>query len=120
VGNALFADEPARSTHVNTWDRAGAEFVTTEAELRAMGPLAPAIESKAVPGIDDLSRCSPGRRACSSSSPPAQVEELFVRCGNALRRSGAWDPESWRDPVSLPTAGQLFKSQLETAAAYGW
>jgi PPOX class probable FMN-dependent enzyme len=199
---------------VKTWDPAEAEFVTTETELRTVViPPAPAIETKAVGGIDELSRTfieaarlffvattgpegsldlSPrgdpagsvlvfddhrtlafadrrgnrrldslrnilrhpwvgmlfvvpgvhdvlrinGRATIVRSAPffadlaergvePAlavvvEVEELFVHCGNALRRSGAWEPESWRDPASLPTAGQLFKSQLDTAAAHGW
>lgn len=40
-----------------------------------------------------------------------EVEELFVHCGRAFLRSGAWNPDSWPEPEQLPTSGQLFKSQ---------
>ncbi|MDT8913055.1 MSMEG_1061 family FMN-dependent PPOX-type flavoprotein [Amycolatopsis sp. PS_44_ISF1] len=47
------------------------------------------------------------------------VEELFVHCGRAFLRSGAWKPETWPERSSLPTGAQLLKSQLEAAGYTG-
>ncbi|MEV0083780.1 MSMEG_1061 family FMN-dependent PPOX-type flavoprotein [Saccharopolyspora sp. NPDC050642] len=84
-----------------------------------------------VPGVDHVLRVN-GRATIVRSAPffaefaargvePAlavvvEVDELFVHCGRAFLRSGAWDPESWPVPASLPTSGQLFKSQLASAS----
>jgi len=49
-----------------------------------------------------------------------EVEELFIHCANAFRRSGAWEPSTWPDAAALPNIGRLFTSQLETAERNGW
>nr|WP_308292211.1 MSMEG_1061 family FMN-dependent PPOX-type flavoprotein [Prauserella halophila] len=48
-------------------------------------------------------------------SPPdlavvVTVSELFVHCGRAFSRSGLWDPRTWPERSSLPTAGTLLKA----------
>ncbi|MHB1138311.1 MAG: MSMEG_1061 family FMN-dependent PPOX-type flavoprotein [Microthrixaceae bacterium] len=40
------------------------------------------------------------------------VEEVFLHCAKALRRSGLWDPERWPDAEGRPTAGEIFKAHL--------
>ncbi|MGM1062267.1 MSMEG_1061 family FMN-dependent PPOX-type flavoprotein [Saccharothrix sp. Mg75] len=40
-----------------------------------------------------------------------EVEELFLHCGQALRRSSAWDPAGWPAADSLPDVAELFESQ---------
>ncbi|WP_431927575.1 MSMEG_1061 family FMN-dependent PPOX-type flavoprotein [Amycolatopsis tucumanensis] len=88
-----------------------------------------------VPGKEDVLRVN-GRATIVRSAPffgelaeggvkPAlavvvEVEELFVHCANAFRRSGVWDPATWPDQADLPTGGQLLKNQLETAKLKGW
>ncbi|GAA2802940.1 MSMEG_1061 family FMN-dependent PPOX-type flavoprotein [Saccharopolyspora taberi] len=39
------------------------------------------------------------------------VRELFLHCRKAFARSSLWKPESWPDKKSLPTPGQLARSQ---------
>lgn len=36
------------------------------------------------------------------------VEEAFLQCGKALRRSRLWQPESWPDRSVLPSPGTIF------------
>ncbi len=36
-----------------------------------------------------------------------EVEECFIQCGKALRRSGLWNPESWADPSTLPSGAEI-------------
>ncbi|PKW17906.1 MSMEG_1061 family FMN-dependent PPOX-type flavoprotein [Saccharopolyspora spinosa] len=83
-----------------------------------------------VPGVDHALRVN-GRATIVRSAPffaefaarglePAlavvvEVEELFVHCGRAFLRSGVWDPATWPEPETLPTSGQLLKSQLAAA-----
>lgn len=40
------------------------------------------------------------------------VEECFVHCAKAFRRSGLWDPATWPAAGAAPTAGALFKAHL--------
>ena len=40
------------------------------------------------------------------------VEECYVHCGKALRRSGLWDPSTWPDHERLPTAGEVIVDQF--------
>jgi PPOX class probable FMN-dependent enzyme len=40
-----------------------------------------------------------------------EVEELFLHCGQALKRSSLWDSRGWPDRADLPTVGELMKSQ---------
>jgi uncharacterized protein len=39
------------------------------------------------------------------------VEELFLHCGQALKRSSLFEPGGWPDRAVLPTVGELMKSQ---------
>jgi predicted pyridoxine 5'-phosphate oxidase superfamily flavin-nucleotide-binding protein len=39
------------------------------------------------------------------------VEELFLHCGQALKRSSLWDAAAWPDRAGLPTVGEIMKSQ---------
>ncbi len=36
-----------------------------------------------------------------------EVEECFIQCGKALKRSELWIPESWADPDSLPSGAEI-------------
>ena len=40
-----------------------------------------------------------------------QVEELFLHCGQALKRSSLWESAGWPDRAALPTVGEIMKSQ---------
>ncbi|MFC7304320.1 MSMEG_1061 family FMN-dependent PPOX-type flavoprotein [Streptomyces monticola] len=40
-----------------------------------------------------------------------RVEELFSHCSRAFSRSRLWEPDSWPDRDTVPTAGQLARSQ---------
>ena len=39
------------------------------------------------------------------------VEEAFLQCAKALRRSHLWKPESWPDRSVLPSGGQIWLDQ---------
>lgn len=39
------------------------------------------------------------------------VEECYVHCGKALRRSGLWDPSTWPSTGERPTAGEVIVGQ---------
>ena len=36
-----------------------------------------------------------------------EIAEVYFQCARALARSKLWDPESWLDPKSLPTPGEI-------------
>ncbi len=38
-----------------------------------------------------------------------EVEECFLHCAKAFRRSGLWDPATW--PDELPSAARMFRDQ---------
>lgn len=38
------------------------------------------------------------------------VEEVYLHCAKAFRRSGLWEPESWPAPADRPSPGAIFKS----------
>ena len=40
------------------------------------------------------------------------VDECYIHCGKAVRRSGIWDPESWPADDERPTAGEVIVSQF--------
>lgn len=40
------------------------------------------------------------------------VEECYIHCGKAVRRSGIWDPASWPAEDERPTAGEVIVSQF--------
>jgi len=37
------------------------------------------------------------------------VAEAYIHCAKALRRGAVWSPESWLDPVELPSAACIIK-----------
>jgi PPOX class probable FMN-dependent enzyme len=41
-----------------------------------------------------------------------EVEEVFLHCAKAFRRSNLWQAESWPDRSTLPTLGQILLDQL--------
>ncbi|MDV3221521.1 MSMEG_1061 family FMN-dependent PPOX-type flavoprotein [Intrasporangium sp.] len=47
------------------------------------------------------------------------VERVYFQCARAIKRSRLWDPGSWPDPASVPSAGRMtleaggFESQQE-------
>jgi PPOX class probable FMN-dependent enzyme len=41
------------------------------------------------------------------------VDECFVHCAKAFRRSSLWDPAAWPAAGEAPTAGALFKAHLK-------
>lgn len=43
-----------------------------------------------------------------------RVEELFGHCGKAFARSALWDTATWPDKDTIPTAGQMARSQSGT------
>ncbi|MFB9835596.1 MSMEG_1061 family FMN-dependent PPOX-type flavoprotein [Actinoallomurus acaciae] len=40
-----------------------------------------------------------------------EVEELFLHCGQSLKRASLWEPENWPAAEIVPTTGELIKSQ---------
>lgn len=42
-----------------------------------------------------------------------EVDECFVHCAKALRRSGVWDPDTWLPASELPSAGTVFTDQFQ-------
>lgn len=36
-----------------------------------------------------------------------EVEECFIHCAKALKRSGLWDPSAWEEEDSLPSAAKM-------------
>jgi uncharacterized protein len=36
-----------------------------------------------------------------------EVEECYIQCGKALKRSGLWNPESWADSSTLPSGAEI-------------
>ena len=41
------------------------------------------------------------------------VEELFLHCAKAFRRSSLWDPSSWPEPQDRPRGAAIFKAHLQ-------
>lgn len=49
------------------------------------------------------------------------VTQVYFQCARAIRRARLWEPESWTDPATLPTPGQILSatSQMKIdGAAY--
>lgn len=40
------------------------------------------------------------------------VDECYIHCGKAVRRSGMWDPTTWPADEERPTAGEVIVSQF--------
>lgn len=36
-----------------------------------------------------------------------EVEECYIQCGKALKRSGLWNPDSWADSSTLPSGAEI-------------
>lgn len=43
-----------------------------------------------------------------------RIDELYLHCAKAFLRSSLWSPPDWPDRASLPTAGEVAKSQAGT------
>ena len=41
------------------------------------------------------------------------VEEAYIHCGKALRRSGAWQPDSWPDRSDMASVPAMFRDQVD-------
>jgi PPOX class probable FMN-dependent enzyme len=41
-----------------------------------------------------------------------EVQECFLHCAKALRRSKLWDATTWPERASLPSAGQIWRDQV--------
>lgn len=41
------------------------------------------------------------------------VNECYLHCAKAFRRSGLWEPERWPDRTNLPTAGTIFLDHMQ-------
>ena len=80
-----------------------------------------------IPGLGESLRIN--GRACLTTDPAVldacvldgarpsvavgiDVDQVFLHCAKALRRSGLWDPASWPDPQDRPRAAQIFKEHL--------
>lgn len=80
-----------------------------------------------VPGMDETLRVN-GRaclttdpevlEACSFPGTRAQValgidvDEVFLHCAKAFRRSALWDPTTWAAAGERPTGGAIFREQM--------
>ncbi|MEK8129440.1 pyridoxamine 5'-phosphate oxidase family protein [Paenibacillus filicis] len=42
-----------------------------------------------------------------------QVDECFLHCAKAFRRSRLWEPESWLGPQELPSAAQMLSKHVK-------
>jgi PPOX class probable FMN-dependent enzyme len=42
-----------------------------------------------------------------------EVEEVFLHCAKAFKRSGLWEPERWPDIGGLTCSAQIFHDQLK-------
>jgi uncharacterized protein len=41
-----------------------------------------------------------------------EVEECFIQCGKALKRSFLWNPETWLDRGELPSAARILSAHV--------
>ncbi|OGK89210.1 MAG: hypothetical protein A2X50_08885 [Candidatus Rokubacteria bacterium GWF2_70_14] len=44
-----------------------------------------------------------------------EVEECFLHCAKAMKRSGLWEPARWPDRSGLPSAAQIFLDHARPA-----
>jgi uncharacterized protein len=42
-----------------------------------------------------------------------EVDECFIHCAKALRRSGVWEPDTWLPADARPSAGKIFTDQFQ-------
>ena len=45
------------------------------------------------------------------------VDEVFLHCAKALRRSGLWDPASWPEAAARPSPGAIWRNHLHLDVA---
>lgn len=45
-----------------------------------------------------------------------EVDEVYMHCARAFLRSGFWKPETWPDPDTIPTLGQIICEQKDFPA----
>lgn len=80
-----------------------------------------------VPGVDETLRVN-GRATLTTSPavrdavavgghrPPLavgiDVEECFIHCAKAFRRSGLWDPSTWPAPEDRPSAARALREHI--------
>ncbi len=55
-------------------------------------------------------------RIAARGKPPAvaigvEVEECFLHCAKAFKRSGLWEAQGWPERSALPSLGQMFRDQ---------
>jgi uncharacterized protein len=41
-----------------------------------------------------------------------EVEQCFLHCAKAFKRSQLWEPESWPDLATVPSGAQLIKEAV--------
>jgi uncharacterized protein len=44
------------------------------------------------------------------------VDECYIHCAKAFRRSGVWQPETWLEPDALPSAAAILRDHAEIDA----
>lgn len=44
-----------------------------------------------------------------------RVEDAFLHCAKAVRRSGLWQPETWREPDGLASAARIWRDHTRGA-----
>jgi uncharacterized protein len=69
--------------------------------------------------VDDAATLEPlaVRGVAPKSALRVTVEEAFIHCGRALKRSGLWDPESQADREEIPPIGAWLRDQASPDAA---
>ncbi|MBS8264223.1 pyridoxamine 5'-phosphate oxidase family protein [Mesobacillus boroniphilus] len=46
-----------------------------------------------------------------------EVEECYIQCGKALKRSRLWNPESWTDSSTLPSGAEILAAHSKLPGA---
>lgn len=46
-----------------------------------------------------------------------EVEECYIQCGKALKRSGLWNPVSWADSSTLPSGAEILAAHSKLPGA---
>ncbi|WP_067507871.1 pyridoxamine 5'-phosphate oxidase family protein [Actinoplanes sp. TFC3] len=68
-----------------------------------------------VPGRDETVRLN-GQAALYQDGAgirvEVSVEELFLHCGQSLKRGSVWDAAGWPDPVTVPSFRAMIKSTV--------
>ena len=84
-----------------------------------------------IPGMSESLRIN--GRACLTTDPEildacaydgtqpkvalgVEVDEVYLHCAKAFRRSGLWDPASWPDAEDRPRAADIWKGHLDLDA----